>query len=546
MKTFNALNIAVIGLLLGFRAEARTCEMPSDAAKVCGAVPGSPNGGPSPLDVILHSGDVVQGKRQAHKVTAGVFETKVQDKKIDGLVPLKGGLDFKTVPESKDVLTFDVDQTKKFQTMRGFGGNMTEACAINMMRLSAPKRKEVLTKMFSKTTGAGFDYLRLPMGSTDFGDGAKGSYSYDDSPNNEPDPEFKHFDMSRDEKTFELIREAKKINPELHVMISPWSAPAWMKPSGTLRGGYLDPDHYQDYANYFVRVIKEYEKRGMPVDGLTVQNEPGYDTAAYSSMYMSVADQQRFIGDYLGPALAKNGLSGIKIFGLDHSWSDSVAAVALVDQPKVSSFVGGVAYHCYWGFKENMYDTYNQDHDREILQNECTGADSGLDGKASDPVGDFQWWMENQSVGAVSMGPTGESGALGWNLCLDEKNGPINGITDKSKLDHGSPVSTGVRGMVKIDFSKGGGGNPEVIYNGEFHALAQVSRFIHPGAVRIDAGQDSKAVETAAFQNPDHSIVFVAHNTTGDPIKILVRNSACQSILYELAPGSATSFVWKE
>jgi glucosylceramidase len=41
-----------------------------------------------------------------------------------------------------------------------------------------------------------------------------------------------------------------------------------------LHGGKLKPDFYQSWANYYAKFIKTYEKEGIPIWGLTIQNEP--------------------------------------------------------------------------------------------------------------------------------------------------------------------------------------------------------------------------------------------------------------------------------
>ncbi|MGZ3695506.1 MAG: hypothetical protein ACXWQO_15460, partial [Bdellovibrionota bacterium] len=131
--------------------------------------------------------------------------------------------------------TIELNPDKKFQTMYGFGAALTEACAMHIGKLPKKLRNEFMARTFGPE-GANFNLIRLPMGSTDFSDPVKGNYTYNDTKGNVPDPEFKHFSMARDEKTFELIREARKLNPNLKVMITPWSAPAWMKEEKTING----------------------------------------------------------------------------------------------------------------------------------------------------------------------------------------------------------------------------------------------------------------------------------------------------------------------
>ena len=459
-----------------------------------------------------------------------VFETTATDTKVSSLVP-RPSLRFAAPnPADEGIGTFDFDPDKKFQTMEGFGGNFTEACAINLMRLPKQQRREVLEKVFSKTKGAGFDLMRLPLGASDFTDRVKGSYSYSDTPGNVPDPEFKHFNMKRDEKTFALLREAQEINPNLKIMVSPWSAPAWMKTSKELHGGKLAPEHYQDYANYFVKVIQEYQKRGLNIQSLTMQNEPFYQTAAYPSMEVSTEEQAAFIRDYLGPTMAKHNLQKM-LFVHDHNWSGSEGVNDLLADKDVKKYAAGVAYHCYGGQRWGMWDTYNSHPDMRVLQTECTGTTESKHARH-----DLNWWLENQSVAPMEMGVIG---SLGWNLCLDDKSGPVLG-EDNPKF--GYATCKNCRGLLTTDFSKK---KAVVSYNPEFHALAQVSKFIVPGARRIDTKGTVEGIYVTGFQNPDQSMVVVGHNSTQSPQKIRVRGPNCQLFVYELPAGGAVTFSWK-
>lgn len=432
-------------------------------------------------------------------------------------------------------MVFDLYPAKEFQAIRGFGANLTESCAINLLRLPEPRRKRVMERLFAKENGAGFDFLRIPIGASDFADGAKGSYSYDDTPGNEPDPRFTQFDMSRDEKTLALLREARRINPDLEILITPWTAPAWMKTNKNLHYGNLAPEHYQDYANYFVKVIRAFERRGVPVRSLSVVNEPGYATTGYPSMMMSAEDQIMFVGRHLGPTLERWGLRPL-IFGLDHNWDMSEQANQLLADPVASRYYHGIAYHCYGGYRWAMHDTFNAHPGKEVIQTECTGTLYD-DQPPPNPSGDFLWWMENQAVDAVQMGT---SGGMGWNLCLDEKNGPQNGIKDgkdNGGCDH-------CRGLVRTDFS---GAKPKVTYHPEYHGLAQLSRFVRKGARRVELkAKTDENVYAVAVKNPDGSMVFVALNKNNTPLAFQLRRHAadCLAVSYQIPARGAVTLTW--
>lgn len=463
---------------------------------------------------------------QAASSNVQVFETEIHGDEVQPLVS-KGHVKFG--PEGAvagDFPTVEINPDKKFQTMYGFGAALTEACTMHIKRLPKKLKNDFMQKTFGPN-GAKFNLIRLPMGGTDFADAKKGNYTYNETKDNKPDPTFKKFDMSRDEKSFEIIREARKINPDLKVMITPWSAPSWMKDSGQINGGKLLPQYRQTYANYFVKVIKEYEKRGIPVDSLTIQNEPAYDSYGVPSMGMKPEEQGEFIRDYLGPTLEKHGISK-RIFGHDHNWSQSERDADPIAAVKgVKKYLKGMAYHCYGGEKWGMWDTVNHHPDLELFQTECSGSDAGY-AKA----GDFHWWLDTQSVGAVNMGTTG---AIAWNLCLDDKHGPVNWGKEYSGC-------TNCRGLVEMDFSEK---DAKVKYNPEFYALAQVSRFLVPGTKRIElAGKTDGEIQSTAFQRPDGSIVMVVENLKKEPIKFRAKTPDCRALVYEVPARGATTFVW--
>lgn len=461
-------------------------------------------------------------KNQAAPDEVKVYLSEAGPAGINPLQP-KPALTFASGSQSTSRLpTFDLYPDQLKQRLDGFGAALTESCAITLMKLDPRVRGATLEKVFSRDKGAGLNLIRLPVGASDFADGKRGSYTYDDTPGHKPDPQFRHFDMSRDEKTFRLLREAIKLNPDLRVMLSPWTAPPWMKTVKGFNGGSLDFKYAGDFANYLVKVIQEIEKRGIPVHSLTAQNEPGYANDFYPSMGMTAAEQIRFFRDHLGPALKKAGLK-TKIYAHDHNWDMSMDDVLpILDDAGAKKALGGVAYHCYGGHRWQMLDTMKKHPDVPHLQTECTGSMN------SDPVGDFQWWLDNQSLGAVAMGTTG---ALGWNLCLDENGGPQNGGCSQC------------RGTFTNDFS---GNAPKVVFNAEFHALAQVSRFTDSKSRRMEVKADGvDNPQAVAFLNEDGERVFVAQNPTDAAIKFRVRAEDCREIVYEIPAQGAVTMTWR-
>ena len=157
-----------------------------------------------------------------------------------------------------------IDTSKRFQEMHGFGAAMTDASAILLSNLPDSKRKAIMAELFGRAnSGLGLSFTRLTVGASDFSTRA---YSYDDTPGNVPDPELRHFSIEPAKKyVLPRTREALAINPDLLVMISPWSAPAWMKTSRSLITGQLQPQYYQPFANYLARTVEGFGREGVPV-----------------------------------------------------------------------------------------------------------------------------------------------------------------------------------------------------------------------------------------------------------------------------------------
>ncbi|WP_281389461.1 glycoside hydrolase family 30 protein [Sphingomonas sediminicola] len=173
-----------------------------------------------------------------------------------------------------------IDSSKHFQRMHGFGAAMTDATAQLFSGLPEDKRKAIMEELFGRgPNGLGFSFTRLTVGASDF---SPDHYSYDDTPGNTPDPALRHFTIDYARRyVLPRTREALAINPDLKVMISPWSAPAWMKTTKSLIKGQLEPQYYPAFATYLARTVEEFGREGVPVSMLTIQNEPDFEPADY-------------------------------------------------------------------------------------------------------------------------------------------------------------------------------------------------------------------------------------------------------------------------
>ena len=301
-----------------------------------------------------------------------------------------------------------VDRTRAFQTMYGHGAAMTDSSAwvlMNLKRHNPELYDYTMKKLFSPTEGAGFSFLRLPMGASNYTATAS-SYTYCD----EPSPDLSRFSIAPNRQyIIPALKEALRLNPEIRILGTPWSAPAWMKTNGKLTGILeadktngatckLSPECFDAYTNYFVKFIEQYRTEGIEIWGVTLQNEPQFDVASYGPcMRMNEDDQIRLVS-LLGPKLAAKGLK-TKIFVHDHNWGlhpgdrkvirgnakmDPVESVTkILSDPTAGKFIAGSAWHVYYGESNLMRKTYHAIHhrfpDKEIL---CTGMAAGARSEA--------------------------------------------------------------------------------------------------------------------------------------------------------------------
>ena len=381
--------------------------------------------------------------------------------------------------------TITVDDTEHFQQMDGFGASLTDSSAwILHNRMTPAQRSAAMTALFDPVAGIGLSYLRRPVGSSDF---SLEQYTYDDVPPGQTDPALSHFSIEHDlAYAVPALSQALALNPRLRVMASPWSAPAWMKSSGSLVGGTLHPDFYDAYAEYLRRFVEAYAAQGISIDALTVQNEPHFSPPGYPGMLLSPAQEAR-LATKLGAAFAAAGVA-TKIVGYDGNWGDTAHPLALLADPAANPYIAGTAFHCYTGDPSAQSLVHAAHPTKGIYVTECSG------GEWSSDFGSNLWW----DVHTLIIGATRNwaSTVLKWNLALDENHGPANG------------GCTDCRGVITVDSTTG-----EVAYNVEYFSLGHASKFVEPGARRIASTTFGTGdLESVAFTNPSGSRAVIVLN----------------------------------
>ena len=414
---------------------------------------------------------------------------------------VKPSIAFETVPADayldNRLVSVLVDPTRSFQTLEGFGGAFTESAAVTFAKLSPVRQKEILRAYFDPKNGIGYTFCRTHINSCDF---STGNYAYDETAG---DTQLKHFSIERDRKALiPLIRAAMKTaEGPIKIFASPWSPPAWMKTSGQMnRGGKLKPDCREAWALYFCRFVQEYAKEGIPIWGITVQNEPEA-TQTWDSCVYTPEEQRDFVRDYLGPALEKEKLSGVRVMVYDHNRNRIFEwAKTIFDDPAASKYVWGIGFHWYAG---DNFDNVGLVHDaypdkKAVFTEGCW--DSFNPRK-------LQAWEAGELYGKSIIKDLNRwtVGWTDWNILLDEQGGP-NHV--------GNYCFAPVHADTRTD---------SLVYMNSFYYLGHFSKFIRPGAVRIACAPTRDELEATAFRNPDGSIALVVMNRSNGPIPFAIR-----------------------
>src|SRR4051812_38861757 len=383
-----------------------------------------------------------------------------------------------------------VDPSKRSQTMLGVGGALTDASAETFAKLPPPKQRELLDAYFDPNKGIGYTVARTNIHSCDF---SSGSYTYV----NEGDKALASFNVSHDRQyRIPFIKQAQATaGGRLTLFASPWSPPAFMKTNNDmLHGGKLRPEFAQAWANYYVKFVRAYEKEGIPVWGISVQNEP-MATQRWESCIYTAEDERDFLKNYLGPTMVREGLGGRKIIAWDHN-RDLIyqRASTILSDPKAAQYVWGIGFHWYepWSGGDQMFENVRLVH--ESFPNKNLFFTEGcVDAFKAE---DLQNWRLGEAYGR-SMINDFNDGAVGWtdwNVLLDEKGGPNH-------------VGNYCFAPVHADTRTG-----ELIYTNSYYYIGHISKFARPGARRIAASPSRSALLSTAFVNPDGKVSVVVMN----------------------------------
>ncbi|MDX6257593.1 MAG: glucosylceramidase [Frankiales bacterium] len=419
---------------------------------------------------------------------------------------------------SSGAQTISVNDAARYQQFTGAGASFTDTAAwlLNSSNaLSSATRTSVMQKLFDPANGIGLSFLRNPMGASDL---ARYGYSFDDLPAGQTDTSLSSFSIAHDlADVLPLTKQAQQLNPALTTMASPWSAPAWMKDSGTLNGGWLQSQYYGTYAQYFVKYLQAYQAQGVKINFVSVQNEPTC-CAGYPSMSWNGNGLDYFTGTHLLPALHAAGLS-TKVLALD--WNpdsyDSYAAQTVNDASiRNDSLFGGIAWHGYAGDPAEQTTIHNQYPAVDSYDTEHSGGT----------------WIGNQQqqdmLDLVNYGRNWGKSFVKWSLAVDQNMGPHNG---------GCGTCTGL-----VTVHNGDSRTGQVDYTVEYYDMGHLTKFVKPGAYRVDSSANG-SVPNIAYLNADGTRALIAYNNTASTQQVVV-NWNGEHFAYALPTKTSATFTW--
>jgi glucosylceramidase len=407
-----------------------------------------------------------------------------------------------------------VNPQHAFQAIEGFGGAFTEAAAVTWQSLTPARREELLEAYFDRRGGHGYALCRVHMNSCDF---ALGNYSHVETPG---DVDLAGFSIDRDRQALlPFIKQAQRVAGErLKLLVSPWSPPAWMKSHGQMNhGGELLPEYRRAWARCYVRFIEEYEREGVPVWAVSVQNEP-LATQRWDSCIFSAEQERDFVRDHLGPELEASGMRHVKIVIWDHNRDLLVERANVVySDPRAARYVWGAGFHWYG---EDHFDNVRLVHDawpdKKLLFTE--GCQEG-----GPHIGEWEVG-ERYARSIINDLNRWTVGWIDWNLLLDERGGPNH-------------VGNFCSAPILADRAHG-----RLMHQSAYSVLGHFSRYIRPGARRVLCASSRADIETTAFRNPGGEVASVALNRHGHPVHMqLVVDGRSWPI--DLPPHSISTFV---
>jgi glucosylceramidase len=405
----------------------------------------------------------------------------------------------------------EVDETKKFQTIDGFGFTLTGGSATLINRLPAAEKKALIKELFSnKNNGIGVNYLRISIGASDL---SADTFSYNDLPAGQTDVNQDKFSISKEmTDMIPVLKAIVAVNPSIKILGSPWSPPTWMKDNASFKGGSLKPVYYESYAKYFVKYIRAMKAQGITIDAITIQNEPLHP-GNVPSMLMPAVTQAEFIKTALGPVFKREGIT-TKIIVYDHNADKPEYPLAILNDPQARQYVDGSAFHLYGGSITALSKVHDAYPEKNVYFTEqWVGGPSNF-------AEDLKWHISTLIIGGTR---NWSRNVLEWNLAADPQYKP-----------HTDGGCTTCLGALTIA--------PKVTRNVAYYIIGQASKFVFPGSVRI-ASNITNHLDNVAFITPEGKTVLIVVNNNKKEQAFNIKTKG-QLLSASLPAGAAATYVW--
>ena len=408
--------------------------------------------------------------------------------------------------------TIEVDESKVFQTIDGFGYTLTGGSATLINNLGAKEKDALIKELFStKGDAIGVSYLRISIGASDLS--AK-VFTYNERPAGQSDVNQDNFSIA--EEMTDLVPILKKIlavNPKIKILGSPWTAPTWMKTNKAYKGGSLLPEYYKSYATYFVKYIKAMKAQGITIDAITIQNEPLHPGNT-PSMYMEAKEQAVFIKTALGPAFKAAGIN-TKIILYDHNADRPDYPMSILADAEANPYVDGSAFHLYGGkisALSTVHDAYPNKH--IYFTEQWVGGPGNF-------ANELKWHVSTLIIGATR---NWSRNVLEWNLAADANYNPHT-------PDGGCKTCLGAITIA-----------PAVSRNVAYYVIGHASKFVRPGSVRIESNLVG-TLSNVAFKTPDGKRALIVMNTGSEVQPFNIKHNG-KIVTTSLPAGAAGTYVW--
>ncbi|XP_023943786.2 lysosomal acid glucosylceramidase [Bicyclus anynana] len=400
-------------------------------------------------------------------------------------------------------LTLELDPTKQYQTIEGFGGSVTDSAAINWKSL-LPVLQDSLIESYFGENGLEYNMVRTPIGGADF---SIRTYAYNELPLN--DASLTNFTYTPEDIIYKIPMFRSIMNvakTPVHTVATTWSPPVWMKTNNNYSGfSQLKPEYYQTYANYHLKFIELYTSAGIPIWAITTTNEPINGILAlapFNSLGWTVKNMGKWISDNLGPTIRNSIFQSVKIITGDDQrvtvpyWFNMLVTFT----PEALNYIDGLGVHYYTDkfVPPAVFETVTLTHpDKFILATEaCEGS--------------FPWQSRKVILGSWDRAKAyildilqdlnyNLVGWIDWNLCLDMQGGPnwSNNFVD-------SPII--------VDKNR-----QEFLKQPMFYAMGHFAKFIPRGSVRIHMSEKHggilpSSIYKIAFFTPKNTIIVNIYN----------------------------------